>query len=290
MLGGDKKISLKEDISPELAELIERIWNNMPFTVLDIAYWNCVEPWNILDREISDNFCVCVESGAMRFRCGDEEQILRRGDCVIVPEYESHAFGLAAASEFVSHYVFHILFDNVAEENPLYSFDSPFQHLFCADGFLEHLRRIVMLRSYHPETAARQMSVLFKDFLLEKAYEGHFLPKETQYSDQRIPTALKYINDNFAVNISIGDIAAHVGIKEVRFRTLFRNDIGIGPAEFLTRTRIFHSKRLLISDNSPVAKVALNSGFSSESYFCFVFQRISQQTPSQFRNKFHGKL
>ena len=289
-IAGAKKLSLKEDISKGQAELMARIWNSMPFSVLDIAYWNCVKPWNILERKINDNFCVFIESGAMRFRYRDEERILQQGDVVIIPEFEPHSFGLTASSESVSHFVFHALFDNVVRENPFYFFDSPFQKLSSADSFLENLRRIVMMRAHHPETAALQMESLFKDFLLEKAYNGHFIMKEAEYSDQRIPAALKYINNNFTSNISIGDIAAHVGLKEVRFRRLFNNDIGISPSVFLVRKRISHAKQLLIRDKCTVAKAALSSGFSSESYFCTVFQQVNKCTPSQFRKMFFGKL
>jgi AraC-like DNA-binding protein len=290
MIRSDRKISLKEDISQELADSIAYIWKEMSFRVLDVAYRNCVNPWNVLERKVNYSFAVFIESGAMRFRYRDEERILRRGDCVMVPEFEPHSFGLTSSLEPVSHFVFQALFENVIRKNPFFFFDSAFQHLPYADSFLETLRRIVMISSYHPETAARKMEALFKDFLSAKVYNGHFVLEEVRYSDPRIPEALKYINNNFANNISIGDIASHIGLKEVRFRRLFCDDMGMPPSDFLTKTRITHAKRILICHNCTVAEVAFSTGFSSASYFCTVFQQLNQCTPSQFRKIVGGKI
>jgi AraC-like DNA-binding protein len=65
--------------------------------------------------------------------------------------------------------------------------------------------------------------------------------------------------------------------------TLFKNTFGITLNEYLTRQRISHVQRLLITSNEKITNIALSSGFASMSRFNAAFYQVCQCSPSQYR-------
>ena len=78
--GDERKISLKEELSPGTAEEMIRLCRDFPLTVLKVTFWNNFPPWEVPERRINDNLGLFVDSGFLRFRTGGEERILSRGD------------------------------------------------------------------------------------------------------------------------------------------------------------------------------------------------------------------
>ena len=286
--GDERKISLKADLSSATAEEITRLCLDLPLTVLKVTYWNNFPPWEVPERRINDNLGVFVDSGFLRFRTGGAERILKRGDCVIVPEYQAHDFGLVPGKGAVAYYIFHALHDNIASWNPFEGFDTPFLRPEYPDFFLASLRRIAALREFSSRASCLLLEDLLRQFFVECICSGHFHPRLRKFSDPRIPEVLNFIYRNASSNLSVLDIANHIGIREVRFRRIFRENIGASPLEFLTRVRLNHAMRLLARYDYPLSRIAQESGFSSESYFCAVFQKKMHCSPSYWRTSFEN--
>ena len=284
--GDERKISLKAELSPAAAEEIARVCLDFPLTVLKVTYWNNFPPWEVPERRINDNLGLFVESGALRFRTGGREQILRRGDVVIVPEYQAHDFGLVPGEGPVAYYISHALYDNITAWNPFEGFDTPFLRPEHPDFFLAALRRIAALREFSPRASCLLMEDLFRQFFVECVCAGRFHPRLRKFSDPRIPEVLGFIYRNIASNLTVLDLADHIGIREVRLRRIFRENIGFSPLEFMTRARLNHAMRLLARYDYPLSRIAEESGFSSESYFCAVFQKKMRCSPSRWRTSF----
>lgn len=286
--GDERKISLKEELSPGTAEEMIRLCRDFPLTVLKVTFWNNFPPWEVPERRINDNLGLFVDSGFLRFRTGGEERILSRGDCVIVPEYQAHDFGLVPGKGGVGYYIFHVLSDDIAAWNPFEGFDTPFLRPDHPDFYLSTLRRIAALRDHSPRSSSLLMENLLRLFFSECVCQEKFHPRLRKFSDPRIPELLGFIYRNITSNLTVLDLASRIGIREVRLRKIFHENLGSSPLEFITRARLNHAMRLLARYDYPLSRIAEESGFSSESYFCAVFQKRMHCSPSRWRTSFEN--
>jgi len=96
---------------------------------------------------------------------------------------------------------------------------------------------------------------------------------------------VKFIKDNFHLNISIEHLAsvAHLSISALERR--FKKYLSRTPKQFIRQIRMENARRLLIETNLPIAEVAYQSGFSDHSYFSRHFKIMFGELPSQLREQ-----
>ncbi len=97
--------------------------------------------------------------------------------------------------------------------------------------------------------------------------------------------AMGYIHEHFKESISRTDIATSLCVNEQYLSRCFNKEIGIGPMAYLGRFRIEQAKRLLIHGGVTITQIALDVGFSSQSYFSRIFQQETGFTPSAFMRR-----
>ena len=83
--------------------------------------------------------------------------------------------------------------------------------------------------------------------------------------------------------LSVADLADHVGYSPFHFSRLFTHRLGIGPGRFLTALRIDRAKRLLLEDTESVIDIAAAVGFDSLSSFSRRFSATVGVPPGQLR-------
>ena len=120
-----------------------------------------------------------------------------------------------------------------------------------------------------------------KNFLSElRSRQGkNFLPPT-------IRLALRYIEKNCREEISQGDVADAVHLNPSYFSTLFKKSVGKGFSDYLTEIRIEHVKARLATTSEKIKAIAASEGFTDYQYFCKLFKRLTDLTPSQYREKF----
>jgi AraC-like DNA-binding protein len=92
---------------------------------------------------------------------------------------------------------------------------------------------------------------------------------------------LHYMDKHFEEPVHVPRLAEVAGLSESRFKTRFKREIGVPPAEFWLRKKIERASAMLKKRN--VTEVAHELGFSSSQYFATVFKRYTLCNPSQFR-------
>lgn len=97
-----------------------------------------------------------------------------------------------------------------------------------------------------------------------------------------IQQAKQFIDDNYQKTISLKDIAKAVNLSPTYFREIFSAGVQKSPHRYLLEQRIRAAKNALIIDDSPIVEIAYSCGFSSQSYFNYVFKKETGQTPNQF--------
>jgi len=100
-----------------------------------------------------------------------------------------------------------------------------------------------------------------------------------------IAKAVEYIRGNFSRKISINDLAKRAGLSPRQIERRFKAAFGIGPHEFLVRTRILAACRALRESDSSLTEIALACGFCDESALVRVFHKQIGLTPGSFRRR-----
>jgi len=104
--------------------------------------------------------------------------------------------------------------------------------------------------------------------------------------DQHISRATAFIAAHYHdENLTINDIARDVNLRPHYLTTLFTRHCQINLWEYVTRLRVSHAQRLLVTTDLRVLDVALESGFSSLAPFYKAFTRYCGTRPLTFRKR-----
>lgn len=100
---------------------------------------------------------------------------------------------------------------------------------------------------------------------------------------EKIGSAVAYLNQHFAENISIQDLPVRVGLSSATFYRVFAQTTNATPNGYLTSLRLNHARRLLETTDKTIADIAQECGFCDHSHFVHAFRRERGQTPGQYR-------
>lgn len=95
--------------------------------------------------------------------------------------------------------------------------------------------------------------------------------------------ALNFMETHFGSQITRGDVARAAGISESHLSRLLREKTGRSFTDILNRYRVDRAAQLLLHTHKNLLAIALEVGFSDQSYFGRVFRRYYLQTPDQYR-------
>jgi AraC-like DNA-binding protein len=103
---------------------------------------------------------------------------------------------------------------------------------------------------------------------------------------RRIGEITAYLARNYNHDISVDSVAASVGLHPKYLLTLFRQTCHMTLWEYITRLRLAHAQRLLLTTERTILDIALEAGFASSSAFYNAFKKyVPSATPSQFRSR-----
>ena len=92
-----------------------------------------------------------------------------------------------------------------------------------------------------------------------------------------------FVARNYTSRLQVKDIAACVDLHPDYAATLFRKTFGTTLNVLITRHRIAHAQRQLVTTDERVVHIAHDSGFDSLSRFNRAFKEIAGVTPRQYR-------
>jgi AraC family transcriptional regulator, melibiose operon regulatory protein len=103
----------------------------------------------------------------------------------------------------------------------------------------------------------------------------------------RIARITRFIALHYREPISVADVARGAGLHPKYLMRVFKKQCGVGVWEYLTRLRVSHAQRLLITTDAKVLDVAMESGFSSAAPFYAAFAaRTGGIRPLAYRRRY----
>ena len=99
-----------------------------------------------------------------------------------------------------------------------------------------------------------------------------------------IEKGIKYLENDYKLDLSVSDIAALCMVSENYFRRLFKEYSGISPKEYILNAKIDKAKLRLREGNIPISEIAETCGFPDAAYFCRIFKKRTGLSPLAYRN------
>jgi signal transduction histidine kinase/ABC-type sugar transport system substrate-binding protein/AraC-like DNA-binding protein len=102
-------------------------------------------------------------------------------------------------------------------------------------------------------------------------------------TSQLVKLAIAYMQAQHHRPLSRQEIADSLGINRAYLSTIFQQELGLTPWDYLNRYRIARAKSLLRASGCSVTEIAGRVGFNDPSYFGRVFRRVVGCTPQDYR-------
>lgn len=98
--------------------------------------------------------------------------------------------------------------------------------------------------------------------------------------------AISYITDNWNTDFCFSDVAAHCCSCESKLYSLFKEQFGQSPNNYLNSIKINYAIQYLENSKFSVSETARQCNFHSESYFRKVFRKLTGINPSDYKKRF----
>lgn len=100
-----------------------------------------------------------------------------------------------------------------------------------------------------------------------------------------IGEAIRYIQQNYKKDVSLAELAEHVGISKNYFCMIFKQETGENFIDYVNKLRINEAILLMSEKNYHVKQASYEVGIINQRYFCRLFKRYTGRTPSEYKSR-----
>lgn len=241
----------------------------------------------------------CVK-GQGEFIVNGQRSLISHGQGLLIYPEISHVYQ-AVSADWMVHF---IGFGGSACKEILHAlqmYETGVYHLSIPEIFERHLQTLCLIHdrsisdrsvkdsSRDTLSQSSEQSLEFSkecySFLLDLCPSvSRIYPNACQNSDERITTVITYIEEHYAEDLSLDELAAHAGLSREYLCALFKQTMQQTLSHFLLGIRLSRARALLLTHpDMKILDVAHACGFQSPSYFGKMFKREIGVTPELFR-------
>ena len=247
-------------------------------TKVAFAYARTYKSGQILRMQRRSYFgLTLVLSGSLRMLLEDREVTVDAGEILLQRAGDSYL--LEATAEEGTEYL--VTSYDVAPRESLMAYlpDRKFspEH---PNRYRELFSKIVRVSKERGVCADSYLRALVQELLCRIIREQN--AQTPQEAADPVTAARWFMEKHFASPLSVGEIAAAVGISQSHLRSLFRRTWGEPPVRYLNRVRVERAKEMLASGQFPLEEIAVACGFQNEYYFSRVFKEFTGISPGRY--------
>jgi AraC family transcriptional regulator len=150
---------------------------------------------------------------------------------------------------------------------------------------LANILAVHLLRSYAQCADGRVLEPCSRPEEATTADSSDETAGRTGWHPRAVAEAARFIQENYARDVSLNHIAEAVHLSPFHVARLFKQALGVSPHQYLIQVRV-NSARSLLSAGSgerSLAEVATAVGFADQSHLTRHFKRLLGVTPKQLR-------
>lgn len=249
--------------------------------VLEFTDETGAEQWNVGERDftITDDLLIYHESAEVLYETPTVMLRGTPGSVVLFPARQSAKFRVAKSGSVIC-IGFRQAQENVLQANlSLIETTAPAR---LKNRFLHFISMWEQARTVDTECAMRSEFYGILYDLQRNTAEGN----RRLLHEEKIRPSVAYLERHLeSRNLNLKQIAAISGVSEAYFRTLFLEQYGRTPLQYLIEMRVQKAKKLLLETDLPLHQIEFACGFQSHAYFVKQFLRIVGKTPEQVRKK-----
>lgn len=127
----------------------------------------------------------------------------------------------------------------------------------------------------------KELKYIFIDTIVKLT--GYMNNKENSNNFAIVQKCKKYINENYADDISLDSVSNKFFFSPAYFSNIFKSYTGIGFSEYLTNVRIQKAQYLLKNTDYKIYDISEKVGYNDAAYFNRIFKREVGVSPYKFR-------
>ncbi len=230
------------------------------------------------------NFCLALllEGTAVFRDCSvdGEEIFIKPGDMILVP-VASRYVSQWTGDPSVTYITLHFLFDYPG----IFTQKKNFRlQKYTPDNFQWMLDKYQYILENQSGNESAQLTALSCFFEVLSTILPHLTSASKRKLDSRIADSVSHIEQNYAEDITVEDLAAVAKMSVSRFYPVFREALGVTPVDYINHYRVNRAMMLLVNEpDLSVEEISMSVGFESSTYFRRVFKKITSKTPKEYR-------
>jgi AraC family transcriptional regulator of arabinose operon len=157
------------------------------------------------------------------------------------------------------------------------------------DIFLAKIQRVLDIGQSDSALKNLQFSSVIYALLTDIIQYSSTQPNNSPSNlNSKLKSLFNYIEQNFSKSLTLDELAAMTEYTPQHLCTIFKKTTGIRIFQYIHSVRIKKSKELLLQHpHMQVKEIALLTGFEDVNYFCTVFKKHEQLSPTQYRKIYY---
>lgn len=249
---------------------------------------------------------IYIKKGKGIFLIDNEEYIVNEGDIVYISPRLMHSgqaidnnnfiticymidstYLLSANSEYNTDKYFSSLIDTQINRTIINANDPGYKNLKNA------LHKIDLCVEEKGIAYQLEIKMNLYDFFAQ-LYKNKYLnvaPKKIFNSDNEelVKKAVNYIQANFGNQLTVNEIANHVGLSPSYFMNVFKQHTKMTCIKYINSFRLNIAETMLKETDETVLQISQDCGFNNLSLFNREFKKAYSVTPTQYRKNFRGE-
>ena len=107
-------------------------------------------------------------------------------------------------------------------------------------------------------------------------------PMQQRFENELLNEIVIFINDSIYEQITIEEICLKFSISRSSLQTLFKNNLGVAPKQYISDLKLNKSKLLIKESVYTISEIASMMGFTSIHYFSRKFKQQFGITPTDY--------
>ena len=227
----------------------------------------------------NDYYLMYIECGELEFEINEKSFTAQSGCTVIFPphcHYKYTYLGDNALSYLWSHFT--------GSYTERFLAESGFKKLPCiiqsdpSIKIISHFEKLFYIFSLHEPLQKQRLACQLENILLSIA-----LNSNSTYMVRGLAKSLGYIHTCYNKEIRIPELAKMESLSNSRYITVFKENMGMSPSEYILNLRINVACDLLRHHDLSVKEVAASVGYYNSHFFSKLFKKKTGSTPKKYK-------